>query len=317
MFDEYYSVSLSFWTRTGLREKARQGHLVGQLPWGYARDPDSGVAVPDPERAPLVRELFERYSGGQESDRTLAAWLNAKGAHDHARARLRQRHRPRHAPQLGLLRLRQRACGARTARSGACTSRSSPRSSSTACRRSEPGGRASSNPGDPQRTTCCASSSTASAAARACTAHAARAPPIRRYLCSTRRHGEGCDQPLAKAEPLEAQLVDWLRDFQPDARAPRCTSSRRYARAAATRQRRRLPARRRDLDGQLDRLRDLYVMGDLTKNEYVAAATGARGRAGADSDRPLDPAARRRPKRSSPTSPASGRPSRSPPSDAS
>jgi hypothetical protein len=32
MFDEYYSVSLSFWTRTGLREKARQGHLVGQLP---------------------------------------------------------------------------------------------------------------------------------------------------------------------------------------------------------------------------------------------------------------------------------------------
>ena len=34
MFDEYYSVSLSFWTRTGLREKARQGHLVGALPWG-------------------------------------------------------------------------------------------------------------------------------------------------------------------------------------------------------------------------------------------------------------------------------------------
>ncbi len=29
MFDEYYSVSLSFWTRAGLAEKARQGHLVG------------------------------------------------------------------------------------------------------------------------------------------------------------------------------------------------------------------------------------------------------------------------------------------------
>lgn len=80
MFDEYYSVSLSFWTRTGLREKARQGHLVGTLPWGYLRDPDSGLAVPDPERAALVRELFERYAGGQESDRTLAAWLNARGA---------------------------------------------------------------------------------------------------------------------------------------------------------------------------------------------------------------------------------------------
>jgi hypothetical protein len=51
MFDEYYSVSLSFWTRTGLREKARQGHLVGALPWGYHRDPETALAVVDPERA--------------------------------------------------------------------------------------------------------------------------------------------------------------------------------------------------------------------------------------------------------------------------
>ena len=79
MFDEYYSVSLSFWTRTGLREKARQGHLVGSLPWGYLRDSETGLVVADPERAPLVYELFERYASGQESDRSLAAWLNAKG----------------------------------------------------------------------------------------------------------------------------------------------------------------------------------------------------------------------------------------------
>lgn len=80
MFDEYYSVSLSFWTRAGLAEKARQGHLVGQLPWGYMRDPDTREAVPHPERAPLVLGMFERYATGQESDRTIAAWLNAKGA---------------------------------------------------------------------------------------------------------------------------------------------------------------------------------------------------------------------------------------------
>jgi site-specific DNA recombinase len=80
MFDEYYSVSLSFWTRSGLKEKARQGHLVGSLPWGYVRDPASKLAVPHPERAPLVLALFERYATGHESDRTLAAWLNAKGA---------------------------------------------------------------------------------------------------------------------------------------------------------------------------------------------------------------------------------------------
>src|SRR5579884_2547918 len=80
MFDEYYSVSLSFWTRTGLREKARQGHLVGPIPWGYQRDVETGAVVPHPAQAPLVVELFERYATGQESDRTLAAWLNAQGA---------------------------------------------------------------------------------------------------------------------------------------------------------------------------------------------------------------------------------------------
>jgi len=80
MFDEYYSVSLSFWTRAGLAEKARQGHRVGSLPWGYVRDKQTGGVVPDPERAPLVLAIFERYATGQESDRTTAEWLNAKGA---------------------------------------------------------------------------------------------------------------------------------------------------------------------------------------------------------------------------------------------
>jgi site-specific DNA recombinase len=80
MFDEYYSVSLSFWTRGGLKEKARQGHLVGSLPWGYVRDPQTKLAVADPARAPLVTEMFERYATGQESDRSVAAWLNATGA---------------------------------------------------------------------------------------------------------------------------------------------------------------------------------------------------------------------------------------------
>jgi DNA invertase Pin-like site-specific DNA recombinase len=80
MFDEYYSVSLSFWVRSGMKEKARQGYLVGVLPWGYMRDPHSKLAVADPERAPLVQEMFERYATGQESDLMIAQWLNAAGA---------------------------------------------------------------------------------------------------------------------------------------------------------------------------------------------------------------------------------------------
>jgi DNA invertase Pin-like site-specific DNA recombinase len=55
IFDEYYSVSLSFWTKMGLREKARQGLLTGTLPWGYVKGKD-GIAVPNPEKAPYVRD---------------------------------------------------------------------------------------------------------------------------------------------------------------------------------------------------------------------------------------------------------------------
>jgi Recombinase zinc beta ribbon domain len=28
-------------------------------------------------------------------------------------------------------------------------------------------------------------------------------PPVRRYMCSTRRYGGECEQPITKAEPLE------------------------------------------------------------------------------------------------------------------
>ncbi|HEY2282835.1 MAG TPA: recombinase family protein [Solirubrobacteraceae bacterium] len=75
IFDEYYSVSLSFWTKMGLREKARQGLLTGSLPWGYVKGTDD-IATPDPEKAPYVRQLFEMYATGQHTDRTLAVWLN-------------------------------------------------------------------------------------------------------------------------------------------------------------------------------------------------------------------------------------------------
>ncbi len=77
-FDEYYSVSLSFWTKMGLREKARQGLLTGLLPWGYIKGPD-GIAVPDPEKAPCVLRMFELYASGQHTDRTIAEWLNVQG----------------------------------------------------------------------------------------------------------------------------------------------------------------------------------------------------------------------------------------------
>ena len=78
IFDEYYSVSLSFWTKMGLREKARQGLLTGGLAWGLLKGED-GIAVPDLEKAPYVLAMFEMYATGQHTDRTIAEWLNVQG----------------------------------------------------------------------------------------------------------------------------------------------------------------------------------------------------------------------------------------------
>ncbi|MGH7191241.1 MAG: recombinase family protein, partial [Acetobacteraceae bacterium] len=78
IFDEYYSVSLSFWVKMGLKEKARQGLLTGSLPWGYRKGADA-IAEPDPERAPYVRRIFELYASGRHTDRTIAEWLNSEG----------------------------------------------------------------------------------------------------------------------------------------------------------------------------------------------------------------------------------------------
>jgi hypothetical protein len=91
-------------------------------------------------------------------------------------------------------------------------------------------------------------------------------PPVRRYICSTRRHGDPCGEPIVKAEPLEAQFVDWLRAFQPDDELrERVLAAIRGATHDADAD----GTRRRDLTAQLARLQDLYVMGDLTKPQYV------------------------------------------------
>src|SRR6266545_4083151 len=214
MFDEYYSVSLSFWTRTGLREKARQGHLVGTLPWGYRRDPDNGLAVPDPERAPIVHELFERYATGQESDRTLAAWLNAKGARS-------AKGRPFGKDTVRDMLLNAAYCGY------VCGLRSKDRTirgkhepivseelfdrvqqvRQWRARVVKPG-----RPSDEyllRKLLYCER-----CGARMHGTKGSRG--VRRYLCSTRRHGHGCEQAITKAEPLEAQLVEWVARFEPN-----------------------------------------------------------------------------------------------------
>ena len=265
MFDEYYSVSLSFWTRTGLREKARQGHLVGRLPWGYRRDPDSARAVPDPERAPLVREMFERYATAQESDRSVAAWLNAKGvrtANGGAFGKDTVRDMLLNAAYCGYVcGLRSRDRSIRGLHEPIVAEELFERVQSVRTWRARV-----LKPGRPseeyllRKLIYCERCGARMHGSRGSTGG------IRRYLCSTRRYGNGCDQPIAKAEPLEAQLVDWLSGFQPD-RELRALVVAELREAAGRQSGGEL--RRRELLGQLERLRDLYVYGDIEKGEYV------------------------------------------------
>jgi Recombinase zinc beta ribbon domain len=90
---------------------------------------------------------------------------------------------------------------------------------------------------------------------------------MRRYQCSTRRHHGNCEQKMTPAQPLEEQLIDWLHDFRPDHALRRLVLDAIQSQAGTH------PGedaeRRRELTAQLDRLRDLYVLGDLTKPQYV------------------------------------------------
>jgi Recombinase/Recombinase zinc beta ribbon domain len=160
-------------------------------------------------------QLFERYATGQESDRTLAAWLNATGART-ARGR-----------QFGEDTVREMLCNA--AYAGYV---SGPRDKSRTIKglheaivtdelfdrvQEVRGWRTRVvKPGPPsdeyllRKLLLC----------ERCGArmHGTRGSKtaVRRYMCSTRRYGHSCGERIVKAEALEDQLVDWIRAFQPD-----------------------------------------------------------------------------------------------------
>jgi site-specific DNA recombinase len=266
MFDEYYSVSLSFWTRSGQREKARQGHLVGSLPWGYVRDPASKLAIPDPDRAPLVLEMFERYATSHESDRSLADWLNAKGART-ARDRQFSKDTVRemlcNAAYAGYVSgLRDKTRAIQGLHEAIITDELFEKVQEIRSWRTRVV-----KPGRPsedyllRKLLCCER-----CGARMHGTRGSRAG-VRRYQCSTRRHHGDCSQAIVKAEPLEDQLVAWLHAFQPDAKLRDLVLD--TIRAGTQQHPGDDQKRRRGLLTQLDRLQDLYVLGDLTKPRYI------------------------------------------------
>jgi site-specific DNA recombinase len=266
IFDEYYSVSLSFWTKMGLREKARQGLLTGSLPWGYVKGED-GIAVPDPEKAPYVRRLFEMYATGQHTDRTLSAWLNINGQIT-AKGRA-----------FSVDTVREMLCNA--AYAGFVSGRRDTSKSIKGLH--EPiveealfdrvqlmrRNRARTlHPGRPSTRYLLRGLATCERCQSKMHGTSIGRKLVARYYCSNRRATHNCDQPLIHADRVEAQLVEFMTDFKPTKAT--CEEILRRLAGASGAETTEVRARRAALEERLNRARDLYEIGDLTRPEYMA-----------------------------------------------
>jgi len=64
---KYYVDNLAENVKRGLRAKLRRGEWANTAPLGYRKDRDARTVVPHPEKAVLVRKLFEAYATGDYS----------------------------------------------------------------------------------------------------------------------------------------------------------------------------------------------------------------------------------------------------------
>ncbi|HWA87349.1 MAG TPA: recombinase family protein [Opitutus sp.] len=76
---KYYVDSMSENTKRGFREKIRIGEYPGIAPLGYLNDRRIKRIIPDPDRAPVIRQVFERYAAGSETLDTLRVFLATNG----------------------------------------------------------------------------------------------------------------------------------------------------------------------------------------------------------------------------------------------
>jgi site-specific DNA recombinase len=77
---KHYVENLKEEVKKGMREKAEQGIYPGRAPIGYRNNPLTRAIDVDPERAPMIRRIFELYATGAHSLITLRkAALNELG----------------------------------------------------------------------------------------------------------------------------------------------------------------------------------------------------------------------------------------------
>ena len=78
-----YSLNLSEETIKGMTEKARAGIYPSYAPVGYRNvDGVNGkrTIMPDPDSAPVIKDIFERFVAGRHSVKALVSEMNSDGA---------------------------------------------------------------------------------------------------------------------------------------------------------------------------------------------------------------------------------------------
>jgi site-specific DNA recombinase len=262
-FAEYYSANLSAETRKGKSERKRQGIYNGLLPFGATKGPD-GIPVADPETHPGLVMAFEMAATGA-TDRDVAQALNETGyrttgnrganpfTKDTVRPMLQNRFYlgelpdgqggwidGRHAPMIDAA-LFDAAASARFRN----------------IRRRH-------TPGTSMRTPW-ALSGVASCGCGSAMRASGRADRRRRIECAARRQGLDCAAPSFFADVLEEQIGGVLGHFAlPEASREVLVAqwtARQGARQSTAQERERLARKS-------ERLRLLYVEGDIDDQEY-------------------------------------------------
>jgi len=73
-----YVDNLSEEVKKGLNQKASEGHWPSVAPVGYLNDRQSHLIKIDPDRAPLIRQIFEKYASSEFSLQAICNWAEAE-----------------------------------------------------------------------------------------------------------------------------------------------------------------------------------------------------------------------------------------------
>ncbi len=81
VFAEFEHATIVDRVTAGLERRVREGKWKsGRSPYGYARDKETKMLVPDPVKAPIVRRIFHLYAEGKLGTTAVARTLDAEAA---------------------------------------------------------------------------------------------------------------------------------------------------------------------------------------------------------------------------------------------